>query len=54
MLPAEAIREEGGEGGCVLAQELPPLPGQLLQGQGQELGEAPEMGCGRMSCPLTS
>lgn len=35
MAAAEAVGEEGGEGGRVLSQELPPL-GQLLQGQGGE------------------
>lgn len=30
VLPAEAVSEEGREGGRVLPQELPP-PGQLLQ-----------------------
>lgn len=34
VLPAEAVCEEGGEGGHVLPQELPP-PRQLLQGQGR-------------------
>lgn len=33
VLPAEAVGEEGREGGCMLPQELPRALGQLLQRQ---------------------